>query len=155
MKIAKFAAMGAYSVALSVCGAAKLDFAAADQCTLTNYRNRLNIVRDATEDGEKCLAIYGASNKCDTAFAAESCRMSIPHGACEFVVSVEAKGSLVIVNGGGAGSNWRNAITWFDGDGRKLSVQEMSHVAVPSSKEFLAGFAALGAFSAMNISTKI
>ena len=118
-------------------GASPLGFDAKDAWQYVNYQNSLAIEVAAVEDGVKCLAIRGVTQSCDTAFAATSRKICIPAGSREFVVSVETKGTKLVIDQESHSGNWGNAITWFDSDGRKLESSGMPHIAVAASRRFV------------------
>ena len=120
----------------ATCGASPLGFDTPDAWEFVNYNNRLAIDASAVEDGVKCLVVHGATQACDTAFAALSRKIAVPAGAHEFVVSVETKGSKLVVDQISPSGNWQNKITWFDSAGKELGVQNMPHIAVAASRHF-------------------
>ena len=131
------AMLEATGLASSACGASSLDFDTPDAWKFVNYRNCLAIDSSAVEDGMKCLAVHGATQSCDTAFAALSRKIAVPPGTREFVVSVETKGSKLVVDQISPSGNWQNKITWFDSAGKELGTQNMSHIAVAASRRFV------------------
>ena len=114
-----------------------LNFDMAGAWTFNNYRNRLEMDLAAVEDGAKCLSIWGPSNRCDTAFSMVSRKIAVPAGAHEFVVSVETKGTKMVIDQISKSGSWHNEMTWFDSSGQKLGTQTMQHIAVAVSRRFV------------------
>lgn len=129
--MAVVACVGAFSA-----WAGAMDFDAEGAWKINNHQGRLKVDTAARVDGAKCLAAYGASNKCDTALSLQTRRIAIPAGTREFVVAVEAKGSKFAQEAFKEGVDWNNAVVWYGADGKKTGEQSLPHILVPASRSF-------------------
>lgn len=116
--------------------AEKLDFASEETWKIESHGDLLRVERAEIVDGAACLAIHGATTKCDTAICLRSKRIQIPVDAREFAISVEACGTKRAADTFGEGRAWCNEITWFDANDKTICVQGLAHLLVPDSRDF-------------------
>lgn len=91
--------------------------------TIKDYNDKLLFETNAVDGVDPYIVIRGTTNKCDTAWSAVTKNMTIPEGACEFLLSFEAKSPKLVVDPGKSGEGWNSAIAWYGADGKKLSSQ--------------------------------
>ncbi len=102
-------------------GAAAGNALASASWKFKNYENKLTFETNSVDGCDGFFVVHGSSNKCDTAWSAETGSITIPADAREFLLSVEVKSPNLILDQGRCGDGWNNAIKWFGANGKKIS----------------------------------
>lgn len=124
------------AILVAAYGAAAGNALASAQWKFRNYEQKLTFETNSVDGCDGFFVVHGSSNKCDTAWSAETGSIAIPADAREFLLSVEVKSPNLILDQGRCGDGWNNAIKWFGANGKKISAQPIPRFVVPGGVTF-------------------
>lgn len=117
--------------------AREIGFGTGKTWKIKDYKDRMSIAVETVSTGERRLAVRGPEKTLDTAWSALSEKIPVPSGSKSFSLSLEVRSPKQVIDQGGSGDGWNNAIAWYGADGGKISARPIPEMIFGDSKEFM------------------